>query len=159
MAQTNNPHGIYLASKGLLGPFQTLATKGYLTTVEVREPGIPDLTDCVWGGIEFLWGEIDYLWDSIIPCFGRIISASGGGHPDDVYNIYQKKKIDKKTKKKIIKLIMTLKGQEFIEEHEIDVDKYEVTVDDIKLLIGEYKEYQKRQKQVSVSVESVGIRM
>lgn len=157
MAQENNPHGIYLASKGLLGPFQTLASKGYLTTIEVGEPTEPDLTDCVWGGIEFLWGEIDYQWDSIIPCFGRIISASGGGHPDDVYNIYQKKKIDKRTKRKIIKLIMTLKGHKYVEEHTIDVDKYEVTIDDIKLLIDEHKKYQKR--QIAVKVESVEIRM
>ena len=157
MAQSNESHGVFLATKGLLGPFQTLVTKGYLVTIEVREPPTDiDLTDCVWGGIEFLWGEVDYLWDSIIPCLGRIISA-GGGHADDVLDIYNAKKIDKKTKKKIIKLIMTLKGQEFVEEHEINVDKYEVTIDDIKLLIGEYKEYQKR--QIAVKVESVGIRM
>jgi len=156
MIDTNNPQGIYLASKGLLGPFQTLTTSDYLTTIKVGESLSSDSMDCVWGEIEFLWAEIDYLWNSIIPCIGRIITA-GGGHPEEVYNIYQNKKINKKTKKKIIKLIMILKDNRFVEEHEINVNEYDVTVDDIKLLINEYKEYQKR--QIAITVESVGIRM
>jgi len=87
------------------------------------------------------WDTFCHMWDDCILIIG------GAGQPPEVaFATY--KKLDKKQKKRIIKVIVWLKGERFEDSKEIK--DYEVTVDDIKMLLEKYQHKEKINKiQVS----------
>lgn len=91
-----------------------------------------------------------YLPDGILEEVVEIIGG-GGRAPEEAWDAY--KHLKEKKKKKVIKVIMWLKGEKFEEEHAIE--DYEVTVDDINLILEEHKKRVKQKIEIQVSNISV----
>ena len=93
------------------------------------------------------WNKFCYLWND---CVLIIEEISGGGRkpPEEIYETYQK--LDIKKKKKLIKVIIWLKGERY--EEEKTVEDYKVTVDDIKLLM---EEYNKQKTEIKIEVSNI----
>lgn len=108
--------------------------------------------DLTWNGTEEIWSETSYLWtDDVITIVEYIIrggSRGGVRKQFDTWNAWDK--INNKNKQKIVKVIVYLKTGVKLES-KIDVNKYKITIEDINLLIEEYKKYK-------VSVENVKVK-
>lgn len=106
--------------------------------------------DLTWTGTDEVWNETGALWtDDIIQILKRItVGGSRGGlrKKQDTWNAWDK--IGEKNKKKIVRVIMTLKGVRHIAEQ--DINEYKVTIEDIKLVLEEYEKFK-------VTIENVKI--
>jgi hypothetical protein len=89
------------------------------------------------------WDGFCHLWDDCI-----LIIGGAGAAPEEAWDAYRK--LSRKKKKKVIRVIVTLKGEEFEESKE--VEDYNITVDDIKLLLEEYKKYQ---EEIKITVSNI----
>ncbi len=114
------------------------------------------MSECFWENVDQNWELFDQLWNDIIPCVLQIFAGGGIQEPQAPWDAYQQleKKLDKKTRIKIVKVIMILKGEEITQEKEVSLGDYKVTADDIQLLAEEYK----RKKSISVTVNEVTVR-
>lgn len=77
------------------------------------------------------WDQNPYKWEDVFVLL-EILEAVGGGHGHlDAY-----RKLDKEKRKKVIKLIATVKGEEYKEEKFVQED-LKVAVEDIELVLKE----------------------
>ena len=98
-----------------------------------------------------VWSETDSLWsDNVVSILKRITyGGSRGGlrKKQDTWNAWNN--INEADKKKIVKVILTLKGVRHEAVH--DINEYKVTIDDIDLVLEEYEKYK-------VTIENVEIK-
>lgn len=103
----------------------------------------------------YLWGVLDELWDQTSEYWiiEQIIGPSGaGGGPDEWFGNY--KKLSKDEKRKVIKLILYRNGVKFEQQKEVMVDKYKVTVNDIKGLVEEHLE---SKKKIQIKIDDISL--
>ena len=85
--------------------------------------------------VETTWDNIPITWESLLhtvwELFNFFVQTFGNVKTREYENVY--KKLDDENKKKVVKLICMVKGQKFEEEKE--VQDFEVTVDDIDLVL------------------------
>jgi hypothetical protein len=148
-----NKHAVYIATKGVLsGVGQIFGVKGLIPLEEIIV--IPTEGGCYWENVDTEWETFDRLWNDTLPCIREIAgSIILGAPPEDAYAKAVKK--DKKLHCKIVKIIMTLKGEKFEQEKEICLDDYKVTASDVDLLMEYYYE---GQYGPSVTVDEITIR-
>ena len=91
------------------------------------------------------WGTFCHLWDDCI-----LLIGGAGIDPQEALKIYQK--LDDKKKKKIIKVIVWLKGERFEESKAIE--DYKVTVEDIKLVL---ERNQKINEKLKLKVSNISM--
>ena len=117
----------------------------------------------IWNNADINWNEVNLLWDDVAPICNTIWDLAGftwgnfdmlwNGDcgpspapegmsiniavPDQYTDAYKQvvSKVDEKSKKKLMKLILYLKGDRFVDEKEIDINKYTVTSTDVHLLL------------------------
>jgi len=112
------------------------------------------MSECLWNDVDENWDIFNDLWNDVRPCIKQLISAGAAGGVDlDVYG--QATKRNKKLHRKVVTLIMILRGQTIEQTKTVNLDKYKVTADDIKLLI---EEYYKREDKLSVTIDEVTLR-
>ena len=87
------------------------------------------------------WDGFCHLWDDCI-----LIIGGAGKPPEEAWNAY--KGLSKKKKKKVIKLIVWLKDEIF--EEEKPIEDYDITIEDIKMILNEYNRM-KKVKNINVS--------
>ena len=89
--------------------------------------------------VETTWDNIPITWESLLhtvwELFTFFVQTFGNVKTREYENIY--KKLDDEKKKKVVKLICMVKGQKIEEEKE--VQDFEVTVDDIDLVLERAK--------------------
>ena len=109
---------------------------------------------CNWNEVGQNWDAFTQIWNDVVPCIAEIYGQIMQGAPaEQAYqNIVGK---DKKLQRKLIKVILILKGEKFEQEKEVDLRDYKVSASDIKLLM---EEYYKRKGMYSVTVDEVTIR-
>lgn len=101
----------------------------------------------------YLWDDTCETWDKhciVWEQCERIVEEITGGAartPEEVWNAY--KHLDKKKKKRIIRLVLYLKGEKIVEEKEIE--DYEVTISDIKMITEEYKKRKEEKIKINIS--------
>lgn len=76
------------------------------------------------------WDNNPYTWDEVFILL-EVAQAAGGGGYQQAYQ-----KLDKEKKKKLIRLIAKVKGEEFKEEKYVQED-IEVIAKDIELVVNE----------------------
>jgi hypothetical protein len=104
----------------------------------------------IWNLVGHTWGNFELLWNGeCVPSEGMSINVAV---PDNYLDAYAQavSKVDDKSKKKIIKLILYLKGERFVDEKEVDVNKYTVTSTDVHLLL-QLRDMKQRQRQMEVT--------
>lgn len=99
--------------------------------------------DLTWTGTDEIWSTTEALWtDDVVVVAEKLVKVGGsrGGvrKQYDTWNAWNK--LNEKDKKKIVKVIVYLKTGVKLES-KVDVNKYEITVDDIDLFLEEYKKY------------------
>lgn len=97
-----------------------------------------------WSGTSVLWTD-DVIYLTVKLLYGG--SRGGVRKQQDIWNEWDK--INEKNKQKIIRVIVYLKTGVKLES-KIDVNKYKLTVEDIKLLHEGFEEYK-------VTVENVRV--
>lgn len=118
----------------------------------VCEPEEPS-TSCNWEDAEDIWGSTDRIWN-ICPEIGAILTGRGSrGTLEDAFAAY--KRLDKHLKRKVLRLILHYKGQEYSQQREVR-DDLGVTVSDIGLLIDHYGEWRRR-RDVRIIVDNVRV--
>jgi len=105
------------------------------------------MASIIWDTTCDNWNSFCYKWDDC-----TLIEEIGGAGkpPEEVWNAY--KHLDKKKKKKLIKIIVWLKDEIF--EEEKPVEDYNITVDDIKLLLEDYK---KHKDEIKITVSNINV--
>jgi len=103
-----------------------------------------------WDGTEEIWSTTESLWtDDVISIVKKLGGSRGGVRKQfDTWNAWDK--LNDKNKQKIIKVIVYLKTGVKLES-KIDVNKYNITIEDINLLIEEYEKYK-------ITVENVKVK-
>lgn len=114
---------------------------------------MPTFSECNWNDVPDIWNTTDRLWNSVCPFIEDIIGKGGKGSPEDAVREYEK--LDKKRKRRLLRLILHYKGEEFSQQREVR-DDLKVTVDDMKLLQEKYGEW-KRQRELKVTVDNVKV--
>jgi len=112
-------------------------------------------TECNWNDVPDIWNETDRLWNSVCPYIEEVLEGGRGGKgtPEDALAEFQK--LDKRKKRRVIRLIMHYRGNEYSQQREVR-DDLDVTVDDMRLLQEKYGEW-KRQKEIRVTVDEVKV--
>mgnify|MGYP001210181215 FL=1 len=82
-----------------------------------------------WDKADFKWNELDQFWNLV----QEILSKSTGG-----VDPLKLEKLDKKKKKKLIRLIMHIKGEKIYDE-EKEVKNISHRIEDITLIAEELK--------------------
>lgn len=104
----------------------------------------------------FLWSALDENWEKTEEYWyiiDKIIGPSGGGGgPDEWFGNY--KKLTKDEKKKVIRLILHRNGVKFEQQKEVMVDKYKVTINDIKGLVEEHLQ---SKKKIQIKIEDISL--
>lgn len=77
------------------------------------------------------WDQNPYEWEDVFVLIEIAEGIAGGHRHVDAY-----KHLDKEKRKRVIKLIATVKGQEYSEEKFVQ-DDIKVTADDIELVLKE----------------------
>ena len=89
--------------------------------------------------VEATWDTIPTTWENLLEpvweLFTFFVQTFSNAKTREYENIYRK--LDDEKKKKVVKLICMVKGQKFEEEKE--VQDFEVTVDDIDLVLERAK--------------------
>ena len=112
-----------------------------------------NLTKCNWNDVPDIWNTTDRLWNSVCPFIEEVIGEGGKGSPEDALREYEK--LDKKRKRRLLRLILHYRGEEFSQQREVR-DDLKVTVDDMRLLQEKYGEW-KRQRELKVTVDNVKV--
>ena len=86
-----------------------------------------------WGETEAIWNLIDEVWNEFV----FFVDIFGGRGKTQKQKAELYKHLDKEKKKRAVKLICMVKGVKFEEEKEIQ--DFEVTVDDIDLVLERAK--------------------
>ena len=97
-----------------------------------------------WDEIEGVWNELDAIWNEFL----FFLNIFGGGKSKE-RRLELYKHLDDEKKKRAVKLICMVKGVKFEEEKEIQ--DFEVTIDDIDLVLE-----RARRLRPKLFVESVG---
>tara|TARA_Y100001938_G_C7760397_1_gene268282 strand:+ start:165 stop:473 length:309 start_codon:yes stop_codon:yes gene_type:complete len=84
-----------------------------------------------WNEIDEVWNLLDQIWNE----FALFVALFGGKTRREKLNIFGG--LDKKKKKRVVKLICMVKGQKFEEKKE--VEDFKVSVDDIDLVLERAK--------------------
>ncbi len=116
---------------------------------------MPTFTECNWNDVPDVWNTTDRLWNSVCPFIEEVLAGGRGGKgtPEDALAEFNK--LDKKRKRRVIRLIMYYKNQQFSQQREIR-DDLDVTVEDMRLLQEKYGEW-KRQREIRVKVDEVRV--
>jgi len=97
-----------------------------------------------------VWNETAALWtDDVVEILKQVAyggSRGGVRTKQDTWNAWDE--IDNVNKKKVVKVILTLKGVRHIAEQ--DINEYNVTIEDLELVLEEYEKYK-------VTIENVEI--
>jgi hypothetical protein len=113
-----------------------------------------NLTECNWNDVPELWNEAERLWNNVCPIIEEITGGRGGkASPEDTLAEFNK--LDKKKKRRILRVILYYKGERFSQQREVR-DDLGVTVEDMRLLIEKYGEW-KRQRELRVTVDNVKV--
>jgi hypothetical protein len=83
-----------------------------------------------WEAADIKWEDNPFKWNDIYYIVKKIIKGGGG---EEGY-----KKLDPEDKKKFIKVVLTIKGVKY-DESKTEFKKYEVTAQDIEMVIKEVK--------------------
>jgi len=115
---------------------------------------MPSLTECNWNDVPELWNDADRLWNAVCPFIEEVLGGRAGkGTPEDALAEFEK--LDKRKKRRILRLIMHYRGDEFSQQREVR-DDLKVTADDMRLLQEKYGEW-KRQREITVKVDNVKV--
>tara|TARA_Y100000593_G_scaffold72213_1_gene132638 strand:- start:3145 stop:3483 length:339 start_codon:yes stop_codon:yes gene_type:complete len=98
-----------------------------------------------WEGADVIWNLAEQIWDEFL----FFIEIFGGRGKSQARKLELYKHLDKEKKKRAVKLICMVKGVKFEEEKEIQ--DFEVTIDDIDLVLERAKRLRPK-----LFVESVG---
>ena len=112
-----------------------------------------DFAECDWDKVPDFWDTTDRLWDSVCGFIEEIVGRGGKGSPEDGLKAYEK--LDKKKKRRLLRVILHYKGMDFSQQREVR-DDLEVTVNDIRLLQEKYGEWL-RQRNLKVTVDNVKV--
>ena len=85
-----------------------------------------------WDDVEGIWNELDAIWNEFLFFFQIFGGGKSKARKLEVY-----KHLDDEKKKRAVKLICMVKGKKFEEEKEIQ--DFEVTIDDIDLVLERAK--------------------
>lgn len=121
-----------------------VTAKGWIEAPEEVQQIIADGA-ILWDTTCEVWDKFCYLWNQCSRIVAQIAGAART--PEEAWDAY--KNLKKKKKKKIIKLILYLKGEEIIEEKQIE--NYEVTISDIELITEMYKTIKEENVEIKVS--------
>jgi len=99
----------------------------------------------LWEEAEVIWNLADQIWDEFL----FFIEIFGGRGKSKARKLELYKHLDKEKKKRAVKLICMVKGVKFEEEKEIQ--DFEVTIDDIDLVLERAKKLRPK-----LFVENVG---
>ena len=116
---------------------------GDSVTTKIKGRNVTAYSDEIWSDTTALWTDdvitiiATYLWGG---------SRGGVRKEQDLWNAWDK--IDNANRQKIVKVIVTLKDGS-IAAHRVDLNEYQVTIDDLNLLLtayernilGEYEKY------------------
>ena len=86
-----------------------------------------------WNEIEDVWNVLDQIWNE----FALFIRLFGGRGKSQARKLEIYGGLDKEKKKRVVKLICMVKGQK-IEEEKV-VEDFEISVDDIELVLERAK--------------------
>lgn len=116
---------------------------------------MPTFTECNWNDVPDIWNTTDRLWNSVCPFIEEVLAGGRGGKglPEEAHREYEK--LDKKKKRRILRLIMHFRGEEYSQQREVR-DDLDVTVDDMRLLQEKYGEW-KRQREMKVTIDNVKV--
>ena len=98
-----------------------------------------------WDEASVVWNLADLIWDEFL----FFVEIFGGRGKSKARKLELYKHLDDEKKKRAVKLICMVKGQKFEEEKEIQ--DFEVTIDDIDLVLE-----RARRLRPKLFVESVG---
>jgi len=112
-----------------------------------------DFAECNWNDVPDVWNTTERLWNSVCPFITEIVGEGGKGSPEEGLRAYEK--LDKRRKRRILRVILHYKGDEFSQQREVR-DDLDVTVDDIRLLQEKYGEWL-RQRELKVTVDNVKV--
>jgi len=107
---------------------------------------------CLWGNIDEDWNLTDRLWNDVCPIIA-VISGGGKATPEEALKEYEK--LDKKRKRKVIRLLLRYQGVDFSQQRTIR-DDIKVTAKDMEFLIEKYNSW-KSTKDAKVTVSDVTI--
>ena len=93
------------------------------------------------------WNNFCFLWDECVRLVGGAARI-----PEEAWDAY--KNIKEKNKKKVIKVIVWLRGEKF--EEEKPIEDYKITVEDIQMLLEEYKK-QNIDKKINITVSNINV--
>ena len=107
---------------------------------------------CVWGNIDELWNVTGRLWNDVCPI---IVVITGGGKSSPEEALKEFEKLDKKRKRKVIRVLLRYKGQDFSQQRTVR-DDIKVTAKDMEFLIERYNSW-KSTKDAKVTVSDITI--
>jgi hypothetical protein len=106
----------------------------------------------IWGTACYKWGEYCILWSDCIDVVKEVVETPGGAArpPEEMIEVYER--LDTQKKRKVIRLILWLKGNKIIQEKEIK--NYKISIEDVELLT---KEYKKAKQTIEIKVSDIKI--
>lgn len=116
------------------------------------EPPSPIPTEPVWSTTRCIWDRDKNLWNEVYPVCEEIVKHHGG-NPEEGVKVFDK--LDKKLKRKVLRVIMHYRNQEFSQQREVR-DDLTVTTEDMRMLIDKYNEW-KKLTEVKVSVNNIRV--
>jgi len=108
---------------------------------------------CEWGIIDEDWDLTSRRWDDICPLV-EVITRHGKASPEEIAREFEK--LDKRKKRKLIRMILHLRGATLEQQREVRDDLH-VSVEDATILLEGYEKYRKL-KDISIKVENVEIK-
>jgi len=106
----------------------------------------------------YLWDDTCETWDEhciVWEQCERIVEEITGGAartPEAAWDAY--KNLKEKKKKRIIRLVIYLKGEKITEEKEIE--NYEVTISDMEIITEAYKK--RKEEKIKINVSNIELR-
>ena len=88
-------------------------------------------TPIKWEDANFHWNDNSYSWDEVQLVEEVVQQIQQGAIPEDVFSEQYKKR------KKLIKLILKIKGETLTESIEKEIKQYKIQAKDIKLVVKE----------------------
>ncbi len=88
------------------------------------------MTKITWNNANFTWNLNSFTWDEI-QLVEEIIQRGGGNIEDDMSWMKPKKK------KKLIKLILKVKGETLTESKTKPIKQYKIKAEDVRLVVKE----------------------
>ena len=104
------------------------------------------MSEYTWCDFSETWCDTDELWSQCEPIIKKLKRGRSSGELTKQFG-----KLRKDEKKILVKVILIYKGKEYIDEHEIE--KYKVTIKDLKMIISEYD----RREKMKVSISDIKV--